>query len=49
MKNTDGRGLDSKTLTELRKRTVACVQSGESPEAVAKALCVSPARPFMAG
>ena len=41
MKNTDGRGLDSKTLTELRKRAVASVQSGESPEVVAKALRVS--------
>ena len=37
---TDGRALDHATLTELRKRAVAAVQSGESPEDVAAALGV---------
>jgi len=37
---TDGRGLDHATLTELRKRGVAAVQLGESPESVAAALGV---------
>ena len=37
---TDGRTLDHATLTELRKRGVAAVQSGESPENVAAALGV---------
>lgn len=36
----DARRLDHKTLTELRKRAVASVQAGESPEAVARALGV---------
>ncbi len=39
--NTDGRALDHKTLTELRKRGVAAVQAGESPESVAAALGVN--------
>lgn len=34
----DGRALDHKTLTELRKRSVARVQDGESPEVVVKAM-----------
>jgi len=33
----DARGIDHKTLTELRKRAVASVQDGQSPEVVAKA------------
>jgi transposase len=37
----DGRGLDHATLTELRKRGVAAVQSGESPTRVAAALGVN--------
>jgi transposase len=37
----DARRLDRKTLTELRKRAVASVQEGQSPELVAKALQVS--------
>jgi len=39
--NTDGRALDHTTLTELRKRGVAAVQAGESPESVAAALGVN--------
>jgi transposase len=38
---TDGRALDHATLTELRKRGVAAVQSGESPMQVAAALGVN--------
>jgi transposase len=38
---TDGRRLDHATLTELRKRGVAAVQSGETPEHVAAALGVN--------
>src|SRR5260370_34658609 len=38
---TDGRALDHATLTELRKRGVAAVQSGESPTRVAAALGVN--------
>ena len=37
----DARRLDRKTLTELRKRAVASVQRGESPEVVARVLGVS--------
>jgi transposase len=37
----DGRSLDHATLTELRKRGVAAVQSGESPTLVAMALGVN--------
>src|SRR5271166_4241497 len=37
----DGRALDHATLTELRKRGVAAVQSGESPTQVAAALGVN--------
>lgn len=37
---TDARRLDHKTLTELRKRAVAGVQEGQSPELVAKALSI---------
>ena len=37
----DGRRLDHKTLTELRKRAVASVQDGQSPEVVAEALGIS--------
>ncbi|MFA6111034.1 MAG: IS630 family transposase [Candidatus Latescibacterota bacterium] len=36
----DARALDHQTLTELRKRAVARVQGGESPEMVARALCI---------
>lgn len=39
--NTDARSLDHVTLTELRKRGVAAVQSGENPNAVAAALGVN--------
>lgn len=39
--NTDGRALDHATLTELRKRGVAAVQSGENPSSVAAALSVN--------
>jgi transposase len=38
---TDGRALKHETLTELRKRAVAAVQAGESPEQVAAALGVN--------
>lgn len=41
MHKTDARRLDHKTLTELRKRAVASVQSGESPEIVCKALGIN--------
>ena len=41
VRDTDSRRLDHKTLTELRKRAVASVQQGESPEAVAKALGIN--------
>jgi transposase len=37
----DGRSLDHKTLTELRKRAVAAVQSGKSPASVAAAFGVN--------
>ena len=36
--NTDARVLDRATLTELRKRSVAAVQSGEAPRLVSAAL-----------
>jgi transposase len=38
---TDARTLDHSTLTELRKRGVAAIQSGESPTLVAAALGVN--------
>ena len=38
MRSTDARRLNRHTLTELRKRAVSSVQSGESPERVAKAM-----------
>jgi transposase len=38
MRKNDARRLDHKTLTELRKRAVASVQEGESPEIVARAM-----------
>jgi len=38
MKNMDGRKLKHDVLTELRKRAVAMVQNGESPEVVVQAL-----------
>ena len=41
VRDTDSRKLDRKTLTELRKRGVASVQAGESPETVAKALGIN--------
>jgi len=37
----DARRLDHKTLTELRKRGVASVREGQSPEIVAKALGIN--------
>ena len=40
MKKNDARQLDHKSLTELRKRAVASVQEGQSPETVARALQV---------
>jgi hypothetical protein len=39
--NTDGRALDHATPTELRKRGLAAVQSGDSPPLVAAALGVN--------
>jgi transposase len=41
VRDSDGRGLDCKTLTELRKRAVSCVESGQSPEKVAQALGIN--------
>lgn len=41
MRITDARKLDHKTLTELRKRGVASVQQGQSPELVAQALGIN--------
>jgi len=41
VRDTDSRRLDHKTLTELRKRGVASVQQGESPEVVAAALGIN--------
>jgi transposase len=41
IRETDARGLDRVRLTELRKRGVAAVQSGESPEVVARALGIN--------
>ena len=41
MRIMDARKLDHKTLTELRKRGVASVQEGQSPEVVAKALGIN--------
>lgn len=41
MKTNDARRLDHRTLTELRKRAVASVQDGQSPEVVAKALGIN--------
>ncbi|MDA8078243.1 MAG: IS630 family transposase [Nitrospiraceae bacterium] len=38
MERNDGRRLDHRTLTELRKRAVTSVQGSQSPEIVAKAL-----------
>jgi transposase len=38
MKRRDGRGLDHKTLEEMRIRAVERVQAGESPEVVIRAL-----------
>ena len=38
MQRQDGRKLDHKTLTELRKRAVARVQDGESPEEVIRTM-----------
>ena len=40
MKKTDARQLDHKTLEELRIRSVRKIQSGESPEVVAKSIDV---------
>ena len=39
--NTDARRLNHQTLTELRKRAVACVQEGQHPRAVADATGVN--------
>jgi len=41
MKSMDARRLTHEMLTELRKRAVTSVQSGQSPEVVAKALGIS--------
>ena len=38
MKTQDGRKISPKAMEEIRTRAVQCVQSGESPEAVIKAL-----------
>lgn len=40
MRTTDARKLSHKTLTEIRKRAVASVQDGQSPEIVAQAMGV---------
>ena len=40
MRKNDARRLDHKTLEELRVRAVRCVQAGESPEVVARAVGV---------
>jgi transposase len=44
--NTDARALDHVTLTELRKRGVAAVQSGESPTQVAATIGGNPRTVF---
>lgn len=41
VRDTDCRGLGHKTLSELRRRAVARVQEGQSPEAVAKSLGIN--------
>jgi transposase len=41
MTNTDARRLTHKELTELRKRAVAAVQNGDSPETVARVFGVN--------
>ena len=41
MRNNDARKLDHKTLTIIRKRAVASVQEGQSPEKVAQALGIN--------
>ena len=41
VRDTDGRKLTHSQLTELRTRAINAVQGGESPELVAKALCVN--------
>jgi transposase len=41
MNKNDARRLDHKTLTEIRKRAVASVQDGQSPERVAKAFGIN--------
>jgi len=41
MRKNDARGLTHKSLTDLRRRAVARVQEGESPEVVAKVLDIS--------
>ena len=41
MRTTDARKLNRAMLTELRKRAVTCVQEGQSPETVAKALGIT--------
>jgi len=41
VRDTDGRTLTHSELTELRTRGVKAVQNGQSPESVAKALCVN--------
>jgi transposase len=41
MEKQDARRLDHKGLTELRRRAVASVQSGESPEVVARVFGIS--------
>lgn len=41
VRDTDGRKLTHSQLTELRTRAINAVQGGESPEIVAKVLCVN--------
>ncbi len=41
VRDTDGRKSTHAQLTELRIRGVSAVQNGESPDLVAKALCIS--------
>ena len=40
-RDTDCRGLGHKTLSELRRRAVAAVQDGQSPEVVAASLGIN--------
>ena len=41
MRKDDARRLDHTTLEAMRERAVRCVQGGESPEVVTKALAIN--------